>query len=121
MKTLKITSDSQNYYIAYNQGFDISSRLLLILVPDRPTYIAINKLAKITSNLFASTFAIEAVSRFLFAFEGGLAMMGYENTCLKNSRVISSRSRRIPRVSRLDGLMFYLYEEPTLSKIFIDY
>ena len=48
-------------------------------------------------------------------------MMGYENTCLKNSRAISSRSRRIPRVPRLDGLMFYLYEDLTLSKIFIDY
>ena len=43
-------------------------------------------------------------------------MMGYENTCLKNSRAISSRSRRIPRVPRLDGLMFYLYEDLTLSK-----
>ena len=35
---MKITSDSQNYYIADNYGFDISSRLFFILVSDRPSY-----------------------------------------------------------------------------------
>ena len=48
-------------------------------------------------------------------------MMWYENTCLKNSRAISSRSRRIPRVPRLDGLMSNLYEDLSYQNIISDH